>query len=61
MHRQHELAKADPVFTVNVTEWIRHYFQKAQRENGGMELFNEEWLENVDKNVLADFAKVIVI
>lgn len=46
---------------VDVVEFIKHHLQKAQTENGGVDRFAQEWVANVDKDVLQDFAKLGVM
>jgi hypothetical protein len=53
-----QLTQSDPVHTIDATEFIKHHLTKAQRENGGPDAFRNDWVVNVDENVLADFAKL---
>lgn len=56
-----QLTQSDPVHAVDVVEFIKHHLQKAQTENGGGNRFAQEWVANVDKDVLQDFAKLEVM
>jgi hypothetical protein len=43
------------VHNVRTTQWIKHYLQTAIQAAGGQEAFQNEWLINVDKDVIAAF------
>ncbi|THZ88330.1 ARM repeat-containing protein [Aureobasidium pullulans] len=53
--RRRALTFADPVHNVRTTQWIKHYLQTAIQAAGGQEAFQNEWLINVDKDVIAAF------
>ncbi|KAG9742022.1 ARM repeat-containing protein, partial [Aureobasidium melanogenum] len=53
--RRRALTFADPVHNVRTTQWIKHYLQLAIQAAGGQEAFQNEWLVNVDKDVIAAF------
>lgn len=53
-----QLTQSDPVHAVDVVEFIKHHLTKVQNENGGPDQFRIDWVENVDKHVLQDFAKL---
>ncbi|KAK6496883.1 hypothetical protein TWF481_001865 [Arthrobotrys musiformis] len=55
--RRKELTTTDPVHTINIVEWIRHYLLQAQNKHGA-EGFKSKCIDNVDKDVLADFMKL---
>ncbi|EPS41833.1 hypothetical protein H072_4200 [Dactylellina haptotyla CBS 200.50] len=55
--RRKQLVATDPVHTINVVEWVRHYLLQAQNKHGP-DVFRERCVENVDKDVLADFMKL---
>lgn len=56
--RRRVMTYADPVRSVKITEWIRHYLQQAIEGCGSQENFQSEWLVNVDGEVVAAFAKL---
>lgn len=56
-----QLTQSDPVHALDVVQFIKHHLQKAQTENGGVERFAQEWVANVDKEVLQDFAKLEIM
>ncbi|KAF3912967.1 Importin-11 [Arthrobotrys entomopaga] len=55
--RRKELTVTDPVHTTNIVEWIRHYLLQAQNKHG-VEAFKARCIDNIDKDVLADFMKL---
>ncbi|KAF3913774.1 Importin-11 [Orbilia brochopaga] len=55
--RRKELVATDPVHTINIVEWIKHYLLQAQNRHG-VEVFKAKCINNVDKDVLADFMKL---
>ncbi|KAK6539234.1 hypothetical protein TWF694_009475 [Orbilia ellipsospora] len=55
--RRKELVATDPVHTTNIVEWIRHYLLQAQNKHG-VEAFKARCIDNIDKDVLADFMKL---
>ncbi|KAI5779999.1 armadillo-type protein [Geopyxis carbonaria] len=56
--RWNELTLSDPVHSVDVTGFIKHHLEKVQNENGGPDAFRNDWVANVDQEVLRDFAKL---
>ncbi len=56
--RRRELSFADPVHSVRVAQWIKHYLEVAIQAAGGQEAFQSEWLVNVDKDVIAAFGEL---
>ncbi|KAK6522888.1 hypothetical protein TWF281_002316 [Arthrobotrys megalospora] len=55
--RRKELTASDPVHTIHIVEWVRHYLLQAQNKHGP-EAFKAKCIDNVDKDVLADFMKL---
>ncbi|KAF3215372.1 hypothetical protein TWF191_009350 [Orbilia oligospora] len=55
--RRRELTATDPVHTIHIVEWIRHYLLQAQNKHGA-EGFKHKCIDNVDKDILADFMKL---
>ncbi|GAB7347398.1 hypothetical protein MBLNU459_g4324t1 [Dothideomycetes sp. NU459] len=53
--RKRALSCADPVHTIKTTLWIQHHLQKSIQTCGGLDAFQNEWLVNVDKDVIAAF------
>lgn len=56
--RRRHLSYADPVHSIKITEWIRHYLNQAMEGCGGQATFQNEWLINVDGDVVAAFGKL---
>ncbi|KAI4759022.1 ARM repeat-containing protein [Aureobasidium sp. EXF-3400] len=56
--RRRALTFADPVHNVRTSQWIKHYLQIAIQAAGGQEAFQNEWLVNVDKDVIAAFGEL---
>lgn len=54
--RRRALSCSDPVHTIKTSLWIKHYLQQAIQACGGQEAFQNEWLVNVDKDVVAAFS-----
>ena len=54
--RRRQLLYSDPVHTVNLLNSIRDHLKFAVSAVGGEEQFQQEWLVNVDKDVVAAFA-----
>jgi len=52
------LTRTDPVHSIQITEFVRHYLLKAQEENGGAEKFREDWIQNIDVDILNAFLKL---
>lgn len=50
--RRRELTFSDPVHTVHMPSWIRHYLRQAMDAQPS---FQQEWLANVDQDVLKAF------
>ena len=53
--RRRRLEREDVVHSVNVNEFIRYHLQNAIQGVGGMQAFQEQWLVNVDKDVVKGF------
>lgn len=56
--RRRVLTMTDDVHTINMTEFIKHHLQQAIGASGGWEQFQEQWLGNVDKEVVEGFSKL---
>lgn len=48
----------DPVHTVNIIQFIREHLQHVITACGGYDKFRDEWLVNVDKDVVEAFGKL---
>lgn len=59
--RRRVLSARDDVHTINLTEFIKHYLQQAIAAAGGWESFQEQWLVNVDKEVVDGFSKLGIV
>ena len=53
--RRRRLEREDVVHSVNANEFIRYHLQSAIQGVGGMQAFQEQWLVNVDKDVVKGF------
>lgn len=56
--RRRLMTFSDPVRSIKIPQWIRHYLQQAIEGCGGQEAFQSEWLANVDGDVVAAFGKL---
>lgn len=54
--RRRALTYSDDVHTTNLTEFIKHHLQQAIAASGGNEQFQEQWLVNVDQDVVKAFS-----
>jgi hypothetical protein len=52
---ERDIAAADPVYTINAHEFVNSTLQGLVQRAGGQQRFEQEWLVNVDKEVLAGF------
>ena len=59
--RRRALSLSDPVHSIRTTQWISHHLQLAMQACGGQEAFQNEWLINVDKDVVAAFGKLGIL
>ncbi|KAL9027573.1 MAG: hypothetical protein Q9180_007311 [Flavoplaca navasiana] len=55
---QRKLMFADPVHRFDLKPFIREHLQQAIVACGGNEAFQEQWVVNVDKDVLSEFSKL---
>lgn len=56
--RRRDMIYTDPVHTVNIITFIRDHLQHAIETCGGQDRFREEWLVNVDREVIEAFGKL---
>ena len=59
--RRKKLTYGDVVHTVNVAQYVKEYLQQAITASGGEQRFQEEWLVNVDRDVLGQFSTLGVL
>lgn len=59
--RKAALASSDPVFRVNLKELVGQAVKVVIERVGGIERFQQEWLVNVDKEILEQFGKLGVV
>ena len=59
--RRRELTHIDIVHTVNVPQFVKEHLEQAISAAGGGQRFQEQWLVNVDRDVLASFSKLGVM
>ncbi|KAL8669754.1 MAG: hypothetical protein Q9168_005669 [Polycauliona sp. 1 TL-2023] len=55
---QRKLMFADPVHRIDLKPYIREHIQHAIAASGGNEAFQNQWVVNVDKDVLQEFSKL---
>lgn len=56
--RRRDMIFTDPVHIVNIMPFIRDHLQQAIAACGGQDRFRDEWLVNVDKDVIEAFGKL---
>lgn len=56
--RKRELIYTDPVHQINLVAFVREHLQQAIQQAGGEQMFQEEWLSRVDKEVLKGFGEL---
>jgi hypothetical protein len=54
--RRRVLTKSDEIHTVKFPAFVQHYLRQAIAASGGHEQFQEQWLVNVDKDVVKAFS-----
>ena len=59
--RERQLLFADPVHRVDIRDFIRDKLQVAINRSGGMDSFRDQWLENVDKDVVRAFGDLGIV
>ncbi|KAF2434686.1 putative importin 11 [Tothia fuscella] len=59
--RKSALAAGDPVHAVNLREFVKWAVGSAVEKVGGVEAFQENWLVNVDREVLEQFGKLGIL
>lgn len=52
---------ADPVHSVNLGQFVSHHLKNAIARCGGEQRFQEEWLVNVDKDVIKAFGELGIL
>jgi hypothetical protein len=53
--RKRKLQEQDPVHRIHTFEYVKLHLQGLAQAVGGGEVFQKEWVDNVDKEVLASF------
>ncbi|KAI2084602.1 hypothetical protein LOZ36_004681 [Ophidiomyces ophidiicola] len=56
--RRRAWSLADPVHRINIRDYITEHIRALVGACGGIDQFNAEWLVNVDKEVVNEFAKL---
>lgn len=59
--RRRQWMYGDVVHQTNLPAFIKQHLEQAIQSCGGMENFQQEWLVNVDKDVLAAFSQLRII
>ncbi|KAI9884881.1 MAG: peroxisome assembly protein (Peroxin-2) [Watsoniomyces obsoletus] len=59
--RRDRLRNADPIWKLNTSAFVREHLQQVIVQCGGQERFQQEWLINIDPEVMSDFAKLGVL
>ena len=56
--RRRQLIYSDPVHRINVVEFVRGQLQNAIEAIGSQEKFHNDWIVNIDKDILQSFSKL---
>lgn len=56
--RNRAVMYSDPVHTINLQQFIKYHLDNAINRCGGGDRFQEEWLVNVDKDVVKSFGEL---
>lgn len=59
--RRRQMTYSDPVHTINLAAFVKQHLQHAIEACGGLEKFQQEWLVNVDQDVLSAFSKLGIV
>ncbi|MCJ1476334.1 hypothetical protein MMC13_005000 [Lambiella insularis] len=59
--RRRNMIFADPVHRLNVKNFIRERLQQAIRVSGGEEIFQRDWLVNVDADIVRSFSQLGIL
>lgn len=59
--RRTQLSCSDPIHTENLITFIRKRLQQAITVSGGEQNFQDEWLVNVDKDVIKAFGQLGIV
>ncbi|KAF2817326.1 ARM repeat-containing protein [Mytilinidion resinicola] len=59
--RRRDLIYSDPVHRINLISFLREHLQAAIQAAGGMQQFQQEWLERVDKDIVRGFGELGIL
>ncbi|KAK3696988.1 hypothetical protein LTR37_017695 [Vermiconidia calcicola] len=59
--RRRELSYSDVVHTVNLPGFVKQHLEQAIAAAGGSQRFQDEWLVNVDRDVLEGFSRMGIV
>lgn len=59
--RRRDLIYSDPVHRINLISFLREHLQAAIEAAGGMQQFQHEWLERVDRDVIKGFGELGIL
>lgn len=59
--RRRDLIYSDPVHRINLISFLREHLQAAIEAAGGMQQFQHEWLERVDRDVVKGFGELGIL
>lgn len=59
--RKRELIYSDPVHRINLVPFVKEHLQGIMQAMGGEQVFQEEWLARVDKDVLKGFGALGIL
>ncbi|KAF2480394.1 armadillo-type protein [Neohortaea acidophila] len=59
--RRRQWTYSDAVHTANLPAFVTRHLQQAIQAAGGLEIFQQEWLVNVDQDILAAFSAMGII
>ena len=52
------MLNADPVHTIKLGQWVKHHLGIVVAGCGGEVAFQQQWLANVDKDVIKAFGEM---
>ena len=52
---------ADPVHRINIKDFVRQRIQQAIMSCGGQDIFQNDWMVNVDQDIVRSFGALAVL
>lgn len=56
--RERQLNHSDPLYLIDVRDFIRGRLEAVVKRNGGLDEFRHKWVDNVDKDVVQAFSEL---